>query len=62
MTTAAIEEQRQAIYEVAQAIAPTWERRRADIEVASTPVREWMLRELFPTGGRNSARARSGRR
>jgi ubiquinone/menaquinone biosynthesis C-methylase UbiE len=42
---------RQAIYEVAEAIAPTWERRRAEIEAASTPVREWMLRELSPRAG-----------
>jgi SAM-dependent methyltransferase len=33
-------------YETAEAIAPTWERRRADIEEVATPVREWMLREL----------------
>jgi SAM-dependent methyltransferase len=33
-------------YEIAEAIAPTWERRRDDIEKVSTPVRDWMLREL----------------
>jgi SAM-dependent methyltransferase len=38
-------------YEVAETIAPTWERRRADIEQISTPVREWMLRELAPQPG-----------
>jgi SAM-dependent methyltransferase len=37
---------RGASYEIAEAIAPTWERRRADIEEVATPVREWMLREL----------------
>ena len=29
MTTEAIEDQRREIYEIAEAIAPTWERRRA---------------------------------
>ena len=38
-------------YEVAEAIAPTWERRRDDIERISAPVREWMLRELRPEEG-----------
>jgi SAM-dependent methyltransferase len=42
---------RGANYEVAEAIAPTWERRRSDIERVSSPVREWMLRELRPHGG-----------
>jgi hypothetical protein len=32
MTTQAIEQQRREIYEIAEAIAPTWERRRAYIE------------------------------
>jgi len=41
MTTAA-----QEIREIADAIAPTWERRRADVEAVSAPVREWMLRKL----------------
>ena len=42
---------RSAMYEIAEAIAPTWERRRAQVEEASTPVREWMLRELRPHAG-----------
>jgi ubiquinone/menaquinone biosynthesis C-methylase UbiE len=42
---------RGASYEVAEAMAPTWERRRADIEEVATPVREWMLRELAPHAG-----------
>jgi SAM-dependent methyltransferase len=42
---------RGANYEIAEAIAPTWERRRADIETVATPVREWMLRELRPRPG-----------
>ena len=38
-------------YEVAETIAPSWERRRDDIEQISTPVREWMLSELAPQRG-----------
>jgi ubiquinone/menaquinone biosynthesis C-methylase UbiE len=51
MTTQAIEKQRRETYEAAEAIAPSWERRRAYIEAVSTPVREWMLRELSPRPG-----------
>ena len=32
--------------EVAEKIAPTWEKRRAEIEEVATPVRQWMLRKL----------------
>jgi len=42
---------RGASYEIAEAIAQTWERRRADIEGVATPVSEWMLRELRPRPG-----------
>jgi SAM-dependent methyltransferase len=38
-------------YEIAEALALGWERRRADIEEVSRPVREWMLRELRPQVG-----------
>jgi SAM-dependent methyltransferase len=38
-------------YETAEQCAPTWERRRADIEEAATPVREWMIRELAAQPG-----------
>jgi len=38
-------------YEIAERIAPTWERRRADIEQVATPVREWMIRALAPQPG-----------
>jgi SAM-dependent methyltransferase len=41
----------ESIREVGDAIAPTWERRRAEIEKVATPVREWMLRELRPQAG-----------
>jgi ubiquinone/menaquinone biosynthesis C-methylase UbiE len=51
MAADTIEAFRAASYEIAEAIAPTWERRRADIEQVSTPVREWMLRELRPREG-----------
>jgi ubiquinone/menaquinone biosynthesis C-methylase UbiE len=46
MTTDTLDDYRHAIYEIAEAIAPSWERRRAEVEEVSTPVREWMLREL----------------
>jgi ubiquinone/menaquinone biosynthesis C-methylase UbiE len=51
MTTEAIEQQRREIYEIAEAIAPGWERWRARIEGVTTPVREWMLKELAPRSG-----------
>ena len=47
----AVDQQRLEIYEIAEAIAPTWERRRAEVEAVMTPVREWMLRELSPRAG-----------
>jgi SAM-dependent methyltransferase len=50
-TTDQIDAFRGASYEMAEAIASTWERRRAQIEEVSTPVREWMLRELRPQAG-----------
>jgi hypothetical protein len=51
MATEATEQQRREIYEIAEAIAPTFARRRAYVDVVSTPVREWMLRELAPRVG-----------
>jgi SAM-dependent methyltransferase len=51
MATDTLDAFRGASYEIAEAIAPTWERRRADIEEVATPVREWMLRELRPQEG-----------
>ncbi len=38
-------------YEISEAIAPGWERRRAQIEEVSAPAREWMVRELAPRPG-----------
>jgi SAM-dependent methyltransferase len=46
MATDTLDAFRTASYEIAEAIAPTWERRRADVEAVAAPVREWMLREL----------------
>jgi SAM-dependent methyltransferase len=51
MDTQTLDEQKRVIYEIAEAIAPTWERRRADVEEVATPVREWMLHELRPQAG-----------
>src|SRR5215207_1591123 len=51
MGTGTIDEQRGAMLEIAEAIAPGWERRRAAIEEIATPVREWMLRGLRPREG-----------
>jgi SAM-dependent methyltransferase len=42
---------REAMLEIPEAIAPTWERRRADVEEVATPVRQWLLRELRPGVG-----------
>ncbi len=39
------------MYEIAEAIAPTWERRRTDIEAFATPVRGWLVRALDPRPG-----------
>ena len=51
METAQTTELQRMNYEVAQAIAPTWERRRADIEAVAAPVRSWLVRELDPQPG-----------
>jgi ubiquinone/menaquinone biosynthesis C-methylase UbiE len=51
MATQSIERQRQEIYEIAEAIAPTWERRRPEVEAVTTPVREWMVRALSARAG-----------
>jgi SAM-dependent methyltransferase len=51
MDAQTLDRQRSALYEIAEAIAPTWERRRAEVEEVATPVREWLLRELRPREG-----------
>ena len=43
--------ERDAMLEIADVIAPSWERRRAYVEEVATPVREWMLREVRPQKG-----------
>jgi ubiquinone/menaquinone biosynthesis C-methylase UbiE len=42
------EEYRSASLESWQAMAPGWERRRADVDEITMPVREWLVRELAP--------------
>jgi ubiquinone/menaquinone biosynthesis C-methylase UbiE len=37
---------RRAVYEIAQQLAPGWERHRARIENTVAPVREWMITQL----------------
>ena len=55
MANETIEEQRERDYQfhldIAEKIAPTWEKRRAEIEEYATPVRQWMLRQLDPHEG-----------
>ena len=51
MHTDQTDEQQRMNYEIAQAIAPTWERRRTDIETFARPVRDWLVRELDPQPG-----------
>jgi ubiquinone/menaquinone biosynthesis C-methylase UbiE len=51
MGTETIEEQRRANYEIAEAVALGWERRRASIEQLAAPARAWMVRELAPSSG-----------
>jgi len=51
MNSGTIADYRSAMYEIAEVIAPTWERRRAEVEEVSRPVREWMVRELGPRDG-----------
>jgi ubiquinone/menaquinone biosynthesis C-methylase UbiE len=45
------DEQRRASLKAWETAAPGWERRRAAIEEITTPVMEWMLRELAPRPG-----------
>jgi ubiquinone/menaquinone biosynthesis C-methylase UbiE len=42
------EDHRRAMFEIAEAIAPGWERWRARIEEIVTPVRGWMIEQLAP--------------
>lgn len=47
-------------YEVAEAVAPSWERRRAEIEEASAHVRKWMVREVAPRAGQTMLELAAG--
>jgi SAM-dependent methyltransferase len=51
MTTETLAAFRADNYEIAEAIAPTWERRRDDIEQACALVRDWMVEELRAAEG-----------
>ncbi len=55
MANETIEERReyndQFHLDIADQIAPTWEKRRAEIEKTSAPVRQWLLRALDPQEG-----------
>jgi SAM-dependent methyltransferase len=44
--TETIADVRAASLEIAEALAPTWERRRAEIEEVTAPLRAWLVREL----------------
>jgi SAM-dependent methyltransferase len=45
------EEYRRTSFEIWEAMAPGWERWRAQLEEALTPAREWLIRELAPNPG-----------
>jgi SAM-dependent methyltransferase len=45
------DEYRRTSLEAWEAMAPGWERWREEIDEASAPVREWLLRELAPSPG-----------
>jgi SAM-dependent methyltransferase len=47
-------------YQVAEAIAPTWERRREFVEGVCAPVRQWLVRELAPAGGETALELAAG--
>jgi SAM-dependent methyltransferase len=49
--TETIADARAVGYEIAQALASTWERRRAEIESVTAPLRAWLVRELAPRPG-----------
>ena len=46
-----LEDYRRTSYEIWEAMAPGWERWRAELEKALTPVREWMIGKLAPQPG-----------
>jgi ubiquinone/menaquinone biosynthesis C-methylase UbiE len=48
MSTFPPEDQRRAMFEMAEALAPGWERWRPRIEQTTAPVREWIIEQLAP--------------
>jgi len=46
-----LEDYRRTSFEAWEAMAPGWERRRAQLAQALTPVREWLIAELEPSPG-----------
>jgi SAM-dependent methyltransferase len=46
-----VEDYRRTSYDIWGAMAPGWERRRAQLADALTPVRRWLIRELAPRPG-----------
>jgi ubiquinone/menaquinone biosynthesis C-methylase UbiE len=46
-----VDDYRRTSHEVWEAMAPGWERWRAELADALTPVREWLIRELGPEPG-----------
>jgi hypothetical protein len=42
------EDHARKVYEVAETVAPGWERWRARIDDVTAPAREWMIDELAP--------------
>ena len=46
-----VEDYRRASHEIWEAMAPGWERWRADLADALTPVREWLIAALGPQPG-----------
>ena len=46
-----VDDYRRTSHEVWEAMAPGWERWRAQLAEALTPVREWLIRELAPQPG-----------
>jgi SAM-dependent methyltransferase len=45
------EDYRRSSYDIWEAMAPGWERWRAQLEESLTPVRDWLIRELAPQPG-----------
>jgi ubiquinone/menaquinone biosynthesis C-methylase UbiE len=46
-----LDERKRQSFEAWEGMAPGWEKRRADIDETTAPVREWLVRELAPEAG-----------